>query len=89
MAGLPEPLSGSEPATVPVRGSPQPSRAGAGLRAVNDTVDGGATDCAAQKGFSVATTELAPGVVVDVYNLRAGAAGLLALRHRLARRLPG
>lgn len=36
-------------------------------------IDGGASDCAAQKGFSVATTTLAPGVEVDVYNLHADA----------------
>lgn len=36
-------------------------------------VDGGSTDCAAQKGFSVARTRLAPGVEVDVYNLHADA----------------
>lgn len=45
----------------------------AGLGAVNDVVDGGAADCSAQKGFSVARTELAPGVTVDVYNLHAEA----------------
>lgn len=39
-----------------------------------DTSDGGAGDCLSQKGFSVATTELAPGVEVDVYNLH-GEAG--------------
>jgi len=38
-----------------------------------DTSDGGAADCPSQKGFSVATTELAPGVEVDVYNLHAEA----------------
>ena len=47
---------------------------GAGLGAVADAFDGGATDCAAQKGFSMARTELAPGVIVDVYNLH-GEAG--------------
>lgn len=46
----------------------------AGLGVVNDSLRGGATDCAAHKGFSVATTELAPGVEVDVYNLH-GEAG--------------
>ena len=40
---------------------------------LDDTIDGGASDCAAQKGFSVARTELAPGVEVDVYNLHADA----------------
>lgn len=40
-----------------------------------DTSDGGAADCASQKGFSVARTELAPGVEVDVYNLHAEAGG--------------
>lgn len=39
-----------------------------------DTSDGGAADCLSMKGFSVATTELAPGVEVDVYNLH-GEAG--------------
>lgn len=38
-----------------------------------DTSDGGAGDCLAQKGFSVARTELTPGVEVDVYNLHAEA----------------
>jgi poly(3-hydroxybutyrate) depolymerase len=38
-----------------------------------DTSDGGAGDCLAEKGFSVARTELAPGVEVDVYNLHAEA----------------
>jgi hypothetical protein len=38
-----------------------------------DTSDGGAADCASQKGFSVARTEIAPGVEVDVYNLHAEA----------------
>ncbi|HUF32028.1 MAG TPA: hypothetical protein VMN58_02320, partial [Acidimicrobiales bacterium] len=47
----------------------------AGLGAVNDEVDGGKSDCAAQKGFSMARTELAPGVTVDVYNLHADAGG--------------
>jgi hypothetical protein len=43
-----------------------------------DTSDGGDGDCLATKGFSVATTELAPGVSVDVYNLH-GEAGDTAL----------
>ncbi len=34
-----------------------------------DTSDGGAADCLGLKGYSVASTELGPGVVVDVYNL--------------------
>jgi Endonuclease/Exonuclease/phosphatase family len=38
-----------------------------------DTSDGGAADCLSQKGFSVATTAIAPGVEVDVYNLHAEA----------------
>ncbi len=38
-----------------------------------DTSDGGAGDCLAEKGFSVARTEFAPGVEVDVYNLHAEA----------------
>jgi hypothetical protein len=42
---------------------------------LGEEVDGGATDCAAQKGFSVATTEFGPGVEVDVYNLHADAGG--------------
>lgn len=37
------------------------------------TVDGGASDCGALKGFSVATTTLADGAEVDVYNLHADA----------------
>lgn len=40
-----------------------------------DTSDGGAGDCLAQKGFSVARTELAPGVEADVYNLHGEAGG--------------
>lgn len=40
-----------------------------------DTSDGGAADCLALKGFTVATHELAPGVEVDVYNLHAEAGG--------------
>jgi hypothetical protein len=40
-----------------------------------DTSDGGAADCLSQKGFSVARTELAPGVVIDVYNLHGEAGG--------------
>lgn len=44
-----------------------------GLGAVNHETDGGAADCGAQKGFSVARTEIAPGVVIDVYNLHADA----------------
>jgi hypothetical protein len=39
-----------------------------------DTSDGGAADCLSQKGFSVATTAIAPGVEIDVYNLH-GEAG--------------
>jgi hypothetical protein len=39
-----------------------------------DTSDGGAADCISEKGFSVAVTEIAPGVFVDVYNLH-GEAG--------------
>ena len=35
---------------------------------------GGAADCGAQKGFSVARTRIAPGVEIDVYNLH-GEAG--------------
>jgi hypothetical protein len=46
-----------------------------GLGAVNHEIDGGSADCGAQKGFSVARTELAPGVTVDVYNLHADAGG--------------
>jgi Carboxypeptidase regulatory-like domain len=43
-----------------------------------NTSDGGAGDCLSQKGFSVARTEFAPGVSVDVYNLH-GEAGSTAL----------
>lgn len=46
-----------------------------GLGVVNQEIDGGDADCAAQKGFSVARTELAPDVTVDVYNLHADAGG--------------
>jgi hypothetical protein len=46
-----------------------------GLGALNHEIDGGSADCGAQKGFSVARTELAPGVLVDVYNLHADAGG--------------
>jgi hypothetical protein len=49
-----------------------------------DTSDGGAGDCLSQKGFSVATTTLAPGVEVDVYNLH-GEAGGTAEDERLSR----
>ena len=42
-----------------------------------DTSDGGAADCISQKGFSVAVTEPAPGVFIDVYNLH-GEAGRTA-----------
>jgi hypothetical protein len=38
-----------------------------------DPSDGGAADCLATKGFSVARTTLAPGVEVDVYNRHAEA----------------
>jgi hypothetical protein len=38
-----------------------------------DTRDGGAGDCLAGKGFSVVRMELAPGRVVDVYDLHAEA----------------
>jgi hypothetical protein len=34
-----------------------------------DTSDGGAADCLSQKGFWMATTTIAPGVEIDVYNL--------------------
>lgn len=40
---------------------------------LGEVVDGGASDCSAQKGFSVARTELADGVEVDIYNLHAEA----------------
>jgi len=40
-----------------------------------DQSDGGAGDCLATKGFSVATTQLADGVEVDVYNLHGEAGG--------------
>jgi hypothetical protein len=38
-----------------------------------DQSDGGAGDCLSQKGFSMARTEFAPGIVIDVYNLHAEA----------------
>jgi hypothetical protein len=44
-----------------------------GLLGSEGMVDGGSADCGAQKGFSVARTELAPGVEVDIYNLHADA----------------
>ena len=50
---------------------------------LDDTIDGGASDCGALKGFSVATFTLADGVEVDVYNLHADAgngAGDIAAR---------
>jgi hypothetical protein len=40
-----------------------------------DDLDGGSGDCGAQKGFSLTTIELAPGVAVDLYNLHADAGG--------------
>jgi hypothetical protein len=40
-----------------------------------NTADGGAGDCLAMKGFAVTTVELAPGVLVDVYNLHVEAGG--------------
>ena len=40
-----------------------------------DTSDGGAADCMATKGFSVATHVLETGVEVDVYNLHGEAGG--------------
>lgn len=40
---------------------------------LGDLVDGGASDCGALKGFSVATVTLADGAEVDVYNLHADA----------------
>jgi endonuclease/exonuclease/phosphatase family metal-dependent hydrolase len=36
---------------------------------------GAANDCLTSKGFSVAATELAPGVLVDIYNLHMDAGG--------------
>jgi len=42
---------------------------------LGDTVSGGAADCGAQKGFSVARTKLADGIEVDVYNLHGEAGG--------------
>ena len=41
-------------------------------------VFGGENDCLAEKGFTVATLELAPGVEVDVYDLHADAGGAVA-----------
>ena len=46
---------------------------GAGLSDLNHEIDGGSADCMAQKGFSLAQTDLASGVTVDVYNLHADA----------------
>lgn len=40
--------------------------------------DGGAADCLAMKGFSVATTTLGDGHLVDIYNLHAEAGGTTA-----------
>jgi hypothetical protein len=40
-----------------------------------DDLDGGSGDCGAQKGFSLTTIEVAPGVAVDLYNLHADAGG--------------
>ncbi|MCZ7536456.1 MAG: hypothetical protein M5T61_11460 [Acidimicrobiia bacterium] len=40
-----------------------------------DTSDGGAGDCLALKGFSVATVTLADGVVIDVYDVHGEAGG--------------
>jgi hypothetical protein len=40
-----------------------------------DTSDGGAADCLSQKGFSVARTEIASGIQIDVYNLHGEAGG--------------
>lgn len=40
-----------------------------------DTSDGGAGDCLALKGFSVARTEVDPGVEIDVYNVHGEAGG--------------
>jgi hypothetical protein len=42
---------------------------------LGDAVDGGAADCGAQKGFSVARTRFAEGIEIDVYNLHADAGG--------------
>ena len=41
----------------------------------SDQSDGGSGDCLSQKGFSVASTTLDDGVVVDVYNLHLEAGG--------------
>jgi hypothetical protein len=41
----------------------------------HDEIDGGSADCGAQKGFSLTTLTLAPGVTVDLYNLHADAGG--------------
>jgi hypothetical protein len=45
---------------------------GAGL---GDVVDGGSSDCAALKGFTIGRTKLANGVAVDIYNLHGDAGG--------------
>lgn len=42
---------------------------------VDEQTRGGGADCGAQKGFSVATTTLADGVLVDVYNVHADSGG--------------
>lgn len=44
-----------------------------GLTGDEGVVDDGSSDCGAQKGFSVARHEFAPGVEVDVYNMHADA----------------
>jgi hypothetical protein len=41
---------------------------------LGETVDGGSSDCSAQKGFTMSRMRLAPGVEVDLYNLH-GEAG--------------
>ena len=40
---------------------------------LGETIDGGAADCGALKGFSFATITVAPGVEIDLYNLHADA----------------
>lgn len=44
-----------------------------GLMGDSGLIDDGSTDCSAQKGFSFARHEIAPGVEIDVYNHHADA----------------
>jgi hypothetical protein len=49
-----------------------------------DTSDGGAADCLAMKGFSVATVTLGPGAVVDVYTVHGEAGSTVNDRRMIA-----